>query len=212
LISPNPITQTLRRTGAFLFYYFIMLLAGFYFILHFPKKVSFFFINGHHHPIADIFFRFFTFLGDGIFFGVLVIFFLLRNKWYGLIGLWSFACSSLIAQVFKHVLFPGTLRPKSFLEDSPLIHLVDGVNVHSFGSFPSGHTASAFSIALWLSYISANKYLSLCYILLATGVAYSRVYLAQHFLEDVVMGSLIGVLSTLLVIIIMERIKKRDKA
>jgi membrane-associated phospholipid phosphatase len=212
LISPKPITTTLHRTGAFLLYYFVMLLAGCCIIFLFPKRVTFFFINGHHHPIADSFFKYITFLGDGIFFGALVIYFLVRNKWYGLIGLWSFASSSLIAQLFKHFLFPGTLRPKSFLEDSPLLHFVEGVDVHSFGSFPSGHTASAFSIALWLSYISSNKYLSLCYIILAAGVAYSRVYLAQHFLEDVIMGSLIGVLSTLVVIIIMERRKKSDKA
>ncbi len=192
--------------------YVLLLTAGSYFIFNFPKRITFFCINGHNHPAADVFFRYYTFLGDGLFYAVLVIYFLVRNRWYGLIGFWGFAASSLIVQLFKNLFFPGTLRPKAFFEQSPLLHFVDGVTVHSLGSFPSGHTATAFSIALWLSYISPNKYLSVLYIFLAAGVGYSRVYLAQHFLEDVIVGSLIGVLTTLLVIIVMERFKKSDKA
>jgi membrane-associated phospholipid phosphatase len=42
----------------------------------------------------------------------------------------------------------------------------------------------------------------------AVGVAYSRMYLGQHFLTDVAAGSLIGMLVTALVIWVLEKIKK----
>lgn len=211
LISRKSISASLQKTRYFFLYYTIILIAVCFLIFRFPKSVTFFFINGHHHPAADLFFRFVTYLGDGIFYALLVIYFLIRNRRFGLIGLWSFASSSLVAQFIKRFMFAGSFRPKRFFENSPLLHFVEGVNVHSLGSFPSGHTATAFSIALWFSYSSGNKYLSLLYIFLAACVGYSRVYLAQHFLEDVAMGSFVGVATTLIVIIIVESTKKRDK-
>jgi len=210
LISAQSISPSLLKSRYFFLYYLILFASACFLIFSFPRAVTFFFINGHHHPIADLFFKYITFLGDGIFYALLVIYFLITNRRFGIIGLISFAVSSLFIQAIKHFILPGTLRPRRFFDDSVTIHFVDGVVVHNIGSYPSGHTASAFSIALWLSYRSGNKYLSLLYVWLASCVAYSRVYLAQHFLEDVVMGSLIGVITTLLVIIAFER-KKKDK-
>jgi membrane-associated phospholipid phosphatase len=211
LISPKPISVSLQKTRYFLLYYSVLLTGTCILIFNFPKSVTFFFINGHHHPFADIFFKYITFLGDGIFYALLVIYFLIKERRFGFTGLWSFAASSLFAQILKRIFFPGALRPKRFFENSPLLHFLEGVNIHGMASFPSGHTASAFSIALWLSYKSGNRYLSLLYLLLASLVGYSRVYLAQHFLEDVTMGSFIGVMFTLVIIFIMERSKKSDK-
>jgi membrane-associated phospholipid phosphatase len=65
-------------------------------------------------------------------------------------------------------------------------------------SFPSGHTASAFALFIGMAFFTQNKYLKAVCLLLALGVGYSRVYLALHFPEDVLAGSLIGVLCALL--------------
>lgn len=58
-------------------------------------------------------------------------------------------------------------------------------------SFPSGHSASAFSFATLLSAF----YPGLISISFTTAslVAFSRVYLGEHFLSDAVAGSLIGI-------------------
>lgn len=61
-------------------------------------------------------------------------------------------------------------------------------------SFPSGHTLSAFALYGFLAFSARNKKLMTPLLLsLAVLVALSRVYLLQHFLQDVLMGSVLGV-------------------
>jgi len=67
-----------------------------------------------------------------------------------------------------------------------------------YNSFPSGHTVTAFSAAVVLSYVSVNKRYGFIFLLLAIGVAYSRMYLSQHFFEDVTAGSILGTFSTIM--------------
>ena len=57
-------------------------------------------------------------------------------------------------------------------------------------SFPSGHTITAFSIAMSLSafYPSLRIPLIFC----AASIALSRIVLGMHFLSDVIVGALIG--------------------
>jgi len=58
-------------------------------------------------------------------------------------------------------------------------------------SFPSGHTMTAFSIALVLSYFYRGVELPLYF--LAGSIAVSRVVLGMHFLSDVLAGAILGV-------------------
>jgi undecaprenyl-diphosphatase len=58
-------------------------------------------------------------------------------------------------------------------------------------SFPSGHTMSAFSIALVVSYFYPSLEGTLFF--LAFSIAVSRVVLGMHFLSDVLAGIVLGV-------------------
>jgi undecaprenyl-diphosphatase len=58
-------------------------------------------------------------------------------------------------------------------------------------SFPSGHTMTAFAIALVLSYFYRGVELPLYF--LAGSIAISRVVLGMHFLSDVLAGAILGV-------------------
>lgn len=58
-------------------------------------------------------------------------------------------------------------------------------------SFPSGHTMTAFSIALVLSYFYHGVEFPLYFMALSIGV--SRVVLGMHFLSDVLAGAILGV-------------------
>jgi undecaprenyl-diphosphatase len=62
-------------------------------------------------------------------------------------------------------------------------------------AFPSGHTTTAFSTAASLSIITKKWYISVPAFAWATGVAYSRIYLGQHYPSDVFMGALVGTAS-----------------
>src|SRR5947209_7472815 len=58
-------------------------------------------------------------------------------------------------------------------------------------SFPSGHTMTAFSIALVLCYFYRGVELPLGFF--ACSIAVSRIVLGMHFLSDVLAGAVIGV-------------------
>lgn len=63
-------------------------------------------------------------------------------------------------------------------------------------SFPSGHSANAFATATVLTSVAGLGYLPFA---VAALVAFSRVYLGQHFLTDVLVGSGIGMIVALLI-------------
>jgi membrane-associated phospholipid phosphatase len=73
---------------------------------------------------------------------------------------------------------------------------VAGTNQLSYHSFPSGHTVTAFSTAIIIAYWAKKKFWGFPLLLLAALVGYSRMYLSQHFFEDVTAGSTIGVVVT----------------
>jgi undecaprenyl-diphosphatase len=58
-------------------------------------------------------------------------------------------------------------------------------------SFPSGHTMTAFSIALVVSYFYPS--LEAVLFLLALSIAVSRIVLGMHYLSDVLAGVVLGV-------------------
>ncbi|HYN19611.1 MAG TPA: phosphatase PAP2 family protein [Thermoanaerobaculia bacterium] len=62
-------------------------------------------------------------------------------------------------------------------------------------SFPSGHTAAAFGIAVALA--GEGSALGALTLTLASGIAISRVYLGAHYPLDVAAGTLVGVLAGL---------------
>jgi membrane-associated phospholipid phosphatase len=114
-----------------------------------------------------------------------------------------------ILQILKHII--STDRPVSVFEhyNNLALPLVQGVDMHCSNSFPSGHASTFFMFCTCCTIILAyhhcrkskshslrvhmlfNIALLLLLVLAAMG-AYSRVYLSQHFLSDVCVGSIIG--------------------
>jgi len=58
-------------------------------------------------------------------------------------------------------------------------------------SFPSGHTMTAFSVALVVSYFYPSLEVMLFF--LALSIAVSRIVLGMHYLSDVLAGVVLGV-------------------
>jgi membrane-associated phospholipid phosphatase len=66
-----------------------------------------------------------------------------------------------------------------------------------WNSFPSGHTMAAFGLYAALAFYAKKWYQAFGLFFLALLVGYSRIYLSQHFLVDVIFGAMLGCLAAL---------------
>lgn len=197
----------LRQTRSFLLPYLALLLAVLALLLVTPKHTAFFWVNGHNTPFFDQFFRPFTNVGDGLFYVLVALGLLFVRFRWALTTFGCFAVTSLAAQLGKQLIFTGHPRPFRYFSEHPgfpPLHVVEGVVMGTLKSFPSGHSTSAFSVFLVLTYFVKNKNWGYAFALLAALTAYSRVYLAQHFVEDVTAGSALGTVLTLAVLAWLE--------
>lgn len=171
-----------------------------------PRGQDVLWLNGSHNRFLDIFYLIVTNAGDGAFFVPLILIFLfIRFQWACML-LATAAFNSALVFLFKHWLLPKATRPIMEL-DHALLHFVPGVDVHAHHSFPSGHTASIFAIAFLLALFFNRKMFTTFFLILALFVAASRIYLLQHFLSDVAIGALVGILSVFLAIVLINQFK-----
>ncbi|TDL99513.1 MAG: phosphatase PAP2 family protein [Flavobacteriaceae bacterium] len=84
------------------------------------------------------------------------------------------------------------LRPCFEPALSGLVRLVPESCGGEFG-FCSGHASNHFVVAIFFGLLFKNRLFSLCMILWAATIAYSRIYLGVHYPLDVLMGSIIGI-------------------
>lgn len=197
-------THLLVSCRSFVVPHLVMLCAGALSMMTVSKAELFLTLNYTRLPIFDRFFQYFTYIGDGwlfFAFAVLVLFFHIGK---GIMAFTSFALSGLIAQVLKKIVFSDALRPAGYFGDRALIETTDGTALNVFHSFPSGHTTTAFAMFFLLTILVRQKAYGFLFFVFAFLVGYSRIYLGQHFPEDVFYGSLVGVFSTGLVWVVLS--------
>jgi membrane-associated phospholipid phosphatase len=182
----------------------LMLLFGAW-VLHAGRYESFRSLTASHSAFGNVFFRYWTHFGDGIFILALAAILAILKRYFlsiGIVG--GYLLSGLFAQLGKRLLHAP--RPKAFFESfGETVYQVPGVEVHMAGSFPSGHTASAFALAVFLILALPNRFLGMFFLISACLVGYSRIYLSQHFPVDVWAGAMIGTFSG---VIVYWRLKK----
>ena len=100
----------------------------------------------------------------------------------------------IVSGVLKNFIFNGLPRPSAFYEGVFDLYYVPGVELHSMNSFPSGHTMAAFACYLTLCFVLNKKWTSYLLFAVAILVGYSRMYLSQHFLIDITVGAMLGVI------------------
>jgi membrane-associated phospholipid phosphatase len=199
-------TGLLKKNRYFLILYLLFLIAGAYILIHFKKGDFELLVNQNYAgPFTDTFFRYVTELGNGWFFVLVIVICAFIKFRYVLLTSGSFILSSILTQLFKHVLFPHEERPVAFFNNQYILHLVNGVNINYQNSFVSGHSASVFACFSMIALMSHNKHKGplLCFIAIAT--AFSRVYLLQHFFIDIYVGSMVGILSSVIVFYFIEK-------
>jgi membrane-associated phospholipid phosphatase len=192
-----------RENRAFFILHTLLLLLGSYPLVAFEKVSLFLQLNSFHHPLFDQFFYHITFLGSStmyaLFMATLVVM-KLDNRTL-LAGICSFVAMSAIVQVMKRIVFFDQLRPIALIPTDVPLHLVEGVVPDTHLSFPSGHAATIFSAVSFMHLLVPKKSGWFCGLTLfgAAVVAYARVYLCQHFYQDIYVGAWVGTWVTILV-------------
>jgi membrane-associated phospholipid phosphatase len=184
-----------KNNRYFLIPFFLFLFACGILILSYSKTELHILSNKANSAFSDVFFKYITHLGDGTFIAVLTIVLLFVKYRYALAFLTGSLVTSLVVNLFKKVILNEMYRPSRYFElyETYQLHFVEGVKLHSLQSFPSGHTATAFNLFFALALLVKNNYLKLFFFVMAVVIGYSRVYISQHFLQDVAVGSIFGV-------------------
>ena len=175
----------------------------------FGRIPVFLFFNTDGGALMDQFFKWATWGAEGwVWIPFLAIVFGWFKKDFKLIVL-NFLLSTLFTQIPKRFIWDTISRP--IASGIPLneIHTVPGVVMHSWNSFPSGHTATAFTLFLLTIYLFPTKWVFAIGAIFAMICAYSRVYLGQHFPMDLGGGILVAVISVQLSIMIHQKISNQ---
>jgi membrane-associated phospholipid phosphatase len=99
---------------------------------------------------------------------------------------------AVIIQTLKRTIFAYSVRPFQFFHGIHDLYIVPGVEIYSFNSFPSGHSATIFTTCAILSLTTGYQSVRALLFGAACLIAFSRVYLSQHFFEDIYAGAIIG--------------------
>jgi len=106
----------------------------------------------------------------------------------GSIGILVLSASGIIVGTLKHLF--GRARPQLELGD---LHFIGPSLMNNFDSMPSGHSMASFTLAAFYSTLYPKIRIPLYSA--AAGIAIvGRVFLRHHYLSDVLVGGLLGVL------------------
>lgn len=202
--------QTLIRTVyVYVITYLVLLMAILGLMYVYPKPELHMLLNSYHSSLQDTFFKYYSMLAEWPLYAIALLPLLWKKVKMAIFFAMCELTGGSILQILKHII--STDRPVSVFEhyanmDLPL---VQGVTMHHGNSFPSGHASTFFMFCTCCVIIQAYSYIQrdrpyslgkkilfhtmLIVLLVVAAVgAYSRVYLSQHFLADVCVGSVIG--------------------
>ena len=197
--------KLLRNNSIFLGLSLVFILALGLALLYIPKGDLHLLLCDRHTFSRDIFYRYYTHVAEWFPYVLCVFLLLFSRIGDGVLASAGLALSALTTQLFKHII--NAPRPVNwFSQHFPDLQLplVADVKMNMWYSFPSGHTTSFFALFFALSIILTqrmNKPLGgiiqvLCFLFAFVG-GYSRIYLSQHFAADVLGGTVVGILITL---------------
>jgi len=201
------------HVSIFLIATMIALLLGGFLLMAYSKIDIHLYINRHHSPLADFVFKYLTYLGEGWLFVLAIPVFVFYSWRKGLFIAFAGVFTGLITGIFKNSIYAGVPRPIEYFAGMSELYLVPGVEMNHWNSFPSGHTMAAFALYFSLAIVVKRAGWSFVFFSIAALVGYSRMYLSQHFLVDVVAGAGLGIVCAALAFVLASKLpwKNLDK-
>ncbi len=197
----NEFLKHLKSKRLYFGLYLVFLIIALILTFSETKGFGVFWFDNHRNKELNIFFEAVTKLGEYYVFIFFFLYYLYKKSRVSFsiasLGIIMPLISYALKSYFKHprpiTYFYKYLKNVNFkgIEDA---HYHTGHN-----SFPSGHTFAAFAIFTLLMLVSENKKSQITYLLLAVLTGLSRIYLAQHFIEDVAFGSFLGIIMALII-------------
>ncbi len=138
-----------------------------------------------------------TLLGEYVGVILVLVFLFFKGKHFIPVYLIALLITFLVSQGLKRFVFEHENRPSYTYEH---LEKIEGLEHHKHHSFPSGHTSTAFAIFTILAIAYPKKGVPFLGAMLAVLVGISRIYLGQHYLNDVVIGAIIGLFTSLTVV------------
>lgn len=210
--------QLLKNNALVLTIYLLLVITAVFFMFSYNKSAIHLYVNQYvGNRYLNGFFYYLTFLGDGLFAAAILALIMLYNVRTGLYATASFLTAALMATILKRIFFDDVIRPFYFYQwiERRELNYVDGVDLHIFNSFPSGHATQAFGIFMCLVFALRHPVLKMFFFLTALLTSFSRVYLSQHWLADITAGSIVGVIFSIvfyLLIIDRNKFPKLDRS
>ena len=167
------------------------------------------FIQEHvRNAVCDALFRGITHLGDAGIFWILLTVALLCFRQTRKAGIYS-ACALTASLIVNNLILKnlvGRIRPYELVEGLQCI-----VPPALDSSFPSGHTGASFASAVSVYRQIPRKY-AVVLIVLASLIAFSRLYVGIHYPTDVLGGLVTGISIGLLVNVVGDKVNGLKKA
>jgi membrane-associated phospholipid phosphatase len=183
--------RLLTRARGFTAVLLIFIAVALGLLIAFPPEYPTVWANAHGSKSFDHLFNQVTLLGDWVIYLLAVAVGWRISHSRAVATIFALAVTGLTVSLLKHQVFPERNRPASVLGEM-VIREAANSELHHRHSFPSGHTATAFAGFCCLAYFTRSMFLHILFGLGACTVAYSRLYLGQHFLGDVLAGAVIG--------------------
>ena len=163
-------------------------------------------INNLHNPILDKIMIGLTYLGDaGLFWIILavILLFIKKTRKCGILMLISMILGLIIGNgILKNLI----ARSRPCWIDTGIQLLIKNPTDYSF---PSGHTLASFEAATMI--FLHNKKLGIISLILASLIAFSRMYLFVHFPTDILGGAILGIIISVIVYKIAQKVVKNKE-
>lgn len=167
----------------------VLLAAGIVVLFIAPGAEATFWANSHNTPFLDRFFNFCTHLAEWPVIVAAIFLAFYNGVRAGILSSLFYGSEALSVVLIKNMVNASRPRMEIGIQN---MHTISGVVVNSYHSFPSGHTAAAFMGFGIISIFTNNRFVQGICAPIAALIGYSRMYLGQHYLRDVIVGECIA--------------------